>query len=70
MCVRACVHVHMVSDRETVLASESQRAQASVSDASLIRVEAFISASPQWTVTVSVRSALVVLTPHGIQHLN
>lgn len=41
-----CVCVHMVSDREAAPASETQRAQASVSDASLIRVESFISASP------------------------
>ncbi|KAK2921267.1 hypothetical protein Q8A73_000752 [Channa argus] len=33
-----------VSDREAVPASETQTAQASVSDASVIRVEAFISA--------------------------
>lgn len=65
-----CVCVHTVSDRKAAPASETQRAQASVSDASLIRGEAFISASPQWTATLSVRSALAALTLHGIQHLN
>ena len=46
--------IHTVRDRKAAPASETQRAQACVSDASLIRVEAFISASPQWTVTLSV----------------
>lgn len=40
------VCVHTLSDRKAAPASETQGAQASVSDASLIRVEAFISASP------------------------
>lgn len=64
------VCVHTVSDSKAAPASETQRARASVSDASLIRVEAFISASPQWTATLSVRSALAALTLHGTQHLN
>ena len=57
-----CICVHTVSDREAAPSSESQRARVCVSDASLIRVEAFISASPQWTATLSVRSALAALT--------
>lgn len=64
------VCVHNVSDSEAAPASETERAEASVSDASLIRVEAFISASPRWTDTLSVRTALAALTLHAIQHLD
>ena len=64
------VCVHSVSDSEAAPASETERAEASVSDASLIRVEAFISATPRWTATLSVRTALAALTLHAIQHLN
>lgn len=56
------VCLHTVGDREAALASETKAAQAAVSDASLIRVEVFISASLQWTATLSVRSALAALT--------
>lgn len=41
------VRLHTVGDRKAALALETKTAQAAVSDASLIRVEAFISASPQ-----------------------
>lgn len=51
--VSVCICVHTVSDREAAASSESQRAQVCVSDASLIRVEAFISESPPWTATLS-----------------
>ena len=69
MCVCVCVCVcrfHKVSDRKAAPASEIQKAQAGVSDASLIRGEAFISASPQWTAILSVRSARTVLTLDSI----
>lgn len=65
-----CACVHIVSDRKAAPASETQKVQACVSDASLIRVEAFISVYPQWTAPLSIRSALAALTLHGIRHLN
>lgn len=63
-----CVSTRWVTVRQ-LPPSENQRAQASVSDASLIRVEDFISASPQRSLCLSVRSALAVPTLHGILHL-
>lgn len=59
----ATVCAHTVSDSKAAPSSENQSAQASVSDASLIRVEDFIFASPQWTASLSVRPALAVRTP-------
>lgn len=60
---------HTVSDSKAAHSSETRKAQASVSDASLIWVEALISASPPWTASLSIRSALAVHTPHSILHL-
>ena len=59
-----------VSDIKAAPSSETQRAQASVSDASLIRVEALFSASPPWTASLPVRSALAVWPWHGVLNLN
>lgn len=66
----ACAHggarVHAVGDRKAVPASETTTAQTCVSHASVIRVEAFISATPRWAASLSVRSVLAALDLHGI----
>lgn len=64
----AAVCDRTLSDSEAAPSSETQRAQASVSDASLIRVEALISASPQWTASLS--GPPWQCNPYAILHLN